>query len=303
LDFDELSRVVIGISKAGLGRRLCHFLVLCLLPQGCNRATTTPATQPAAPTVASLVPAATDLIIGMGARDRLLAVSTYDDDPATAQLPRVGNYETIDWERLRSLHPSILITEIAADRQSPGFKANAAEMNLTPLNVQIENLHDIFGALDQLGDTLKEPALAQAARAKMQARLDAVGRGVANKPPVRTLIVLSADSQGVAGAGTFLDDLLKIAGGVNVVPPELGHWPSIDREKLLSLAPQAIIELLPCASPQEREQAAAIWKQLPQIPAVPQGRIYPIYDRYALLPGWHVTDLAEQFGQCLHPKH
>jgi iron complex transport system substrate-binding protein len=249
-----------------------------------------------------MVPAATDLIVGMGARDRLVAVSSYDKNrPDVGQLPKAGDYETIDWELLASLHPSILITEIATDRQSPGFSAKCAELNITPVNVTIETLPDIFSALDTLGQALKQPQLAQAAAATMHHRLDAVRLAAINQPPIPTLLVIDRNAQAVAGPGTYLDDLLKIAGGTNAAASLQQHWPQIDREMLLSLKPQVIIELLPDASPQEQQQAAAVWKQYPQIPAVAAGRVYPIYNGYALLPGWHVTDLAEQFSKCLHP--
>jgi iron complex transport system substrate-binding protein len=272
-------------------------LILLAALISCDKHSPAPATQPTAPTIASLVPAATDLVIGMGARDRLLAVSTYDSDD---KLPKAGDYETINWELLRSLHPSVLVTEIAADRQSAGFKSNCSDLHIQPVNVTIETLDDIYKTLDQLGDVLKEPQLASAAHQKMRSHLDEIQKRYANDKPIRTLIVITPAGDGVVGTGTFLDDLLKIAGGVNVVTPEMGHWPTIDREKLLSLKPDVILQLLPLASPQERDQAAATWKQLPQIPAVAPGRVYPIYDEYAMVPGWYVTDLAEKFAAALH---
>ncbi len=273
-----------------------------LLVAACDKPAA-PMTNSTSPTVASMVPAATDLIVGMGAKDRLVAVSSVvDKDRAdVGNLPKAGDYETIDWEVLRSVHPSVLITEISPDRQSAGFKSNALEQKITPLNVKIETLDDIFGALDALGEALKEPALAANAADQMHARLDAVQHRVAGQKPVSTLIVIDSSGDAVVGPGTFLDDLLKIAGGTNAAISLQQHWPQIDREMLLSLKPDAIIELLPDASPQEREKAAATWQQLPQIPAVANGRVYPIYDGYALLPGWHVADLAEQFARCLHP--
>jgi iron complex transport system substrate-binding protein len=263
-----------------------------------------PATNPVSPTIASLVPAATDLIVGMGAKDRLVAISSVvDKDRAdVGNLPKAGDYETIDWELLRSLHPSILVTEISPDRQSPGFKANAAELNITPINVKIETLDDIFGALDFLGNAMKTPDLAAAAATKMHQRLDAVRDRSAGQKSISTLLVIDSNADAVVGPGTYLDDLLTIAGGENAAKSLQQHWPQIDREMLLSLKPDAIIELLPDASPQEREKADATWKQYPQIPAVAAGRVYPIYDSYALLPGWHVTDLAERFSKCLHPE-
>jgi iron complex transport system substrate-binding protein len=283
------------------GFRISAFFVLATLV-GCDKHRPVPATQPASPTIASLVPAATELIIGMGARDRLMAVSTFDSDPDIAQLPKAGDYETIDWELLGSLHPSVLVTEISPDRQGPGFNAKAADRRIKPINVHIENLDDIPLAIDQLGAVLQEPQLALSAHQVFEARLDAVRRLAANEKPVRALIVTSAQADSVAGVGTYLDDLLKIAGGVNVVAPESGHWPMIDREKLLSLKPDVVLQLLPGTSPQERVAASRLWSRLSAIPAVASGRVYPIYDEYALVPGWHVTDLAEQFFRCLHPQ-
>src|SRR5258705_13722080 len=65
----------------------------------------------AEPKVASLVPAATDLIVSMGAGDHLVGISNYDDSSRAElkHLPKIGDYQTIDWERLRALKPQILI--------------------------------------------------------------------------------------------------------------------------------------------------------------------------------------------------
>ena len=244
-----------------------------------------------------MVPAATDLLIGMGAKDHLVAVSNYDAIP---NLPKAGDYETVDWELLRSLRPAILISQIKPELQSAGFKTRASDLHIKSVNIQIENLSDIYAAIDSLGSALNDPALAATAKQQMRKRLDAVKASSVGRPPVRTLIVISGNAEFIAGPGGFLDDLLVIAGGVNAAPAGPNHWPKIDREMLLSLKPDVIIQLMPGAPKQEREQAAAIWKRLPQIPAVAAGRVYPIYDEYALQPGWHVTDLAEQFSQCLH---
>jgi iron complex transport system substrate-binding protein len=275
--------------------RISLFVILTL--GSCNKPQSSATTNPTSPTIASMVPAATDLIIGMGEKDRLLAVSNTDD---VDHLPKVGGYGAPDWELLRSLHPTILITEMSPARQDAGFKANAAELNITPINLKIEKLEDIFNALDVLGNAMKVPAAAATAKAKMQTRLDAVRQRVAGQKPVATLIVIGSNADMIAGPGTFLDDLLTIAGGRNASSSP--GWPQIDREMLLSLKPDVIMQLLPDAPQQERDQAAAIWKQYPQIPAVAAGRVYPIYDGYAELPGWHVTDLAEKFSQCLHPS-
>src|SRR4051794_26460524 len=51
--------------------------------------------------IASLVPAVTDLLLGMNQRDKLVAISNWDPrEPSLADLPRAGDYRTVDWEKL-----------------------------------------------------------------------------------------------------------------------------------------------------------------------------------------------------------
>jgi ABC-type Fe3+-hydroxamate transport system substrate-binding protein len=239
----------------------------------------------------------------MGAKDHLVAVSTYDNQrPDVGNLPRVGDYQNIDWEMLQSLHPSAIVIQIQIDRLPAGFSQRAADLHADPVNVTINRLADIDGAMTTLGNAMGTPDLASAATTQMRQRLNAVRSRAAGQPPVKALIVVGDGGDSLAGSDTYLDDLLHLAGGVNAAGGLKTSWPQVDREMLLSLKPDVIIQLMPSPSPQERQQAAAVWKQLPQIPAVAAGRVYVIDNWYALLPGWHVTDLAEQFAQCLHPS-
>ncbi len=273
---------------------------------GCDRrtATTRPSTpRPATPTIASTVPNVTDLLIGMGARDRLVAVSTYDRDrPDVGTLPIAGDYQTADWELLATVRPATLVTFITPDREPAGFRQRAAGLGITLLNVQVNRLADLDPALDRLGAALAEPDLAARAEREIDGRLDRVTRRVAGQPKASALIVLGADGTHLAGPGTYLDDLLQRAGGTNAAAAIGQSWPTIDRETLLSLRPDVILQLMPAAKPQELAQATATWAQLPQVPAVAAGRVFPITDAWAEQPGWHLPDLAERFARCLHPS-
>ncbi len=111
----------------------CLVTVMLGLVASCSKPANVADNNSAAPTVASLVPAATDLIVGMGARDRLVAVSSYDDKrPDVRQLPRAGNYETIDWELLRSLHPTVLITQTRPIASQPALRPMPLNSVLLP---------------------------------------------------------------------------------------------------------------------------------------------------------------------------
>ena len=279
-------------------RKPAAAILVVLSTLGCDRdAPPPPATRPAVRTIASTVPAVTDLIVGMGAADRLVAVSTYDRDrPDVGTLPKAGDYQTTDWEVLAEVRPSVLVTAITPSREPAGFGRHAADLGVEPINLQVDHLPELEPAIDALGVALAEPALAAAADRRIDAQLAAVRRQVAGLPRVPTLIVISPDATAVAGPGTYLDDLLQTAGGTNAAASLRRPWPTVDREMLVSFRPAVVLQLLPGASPQELARAAAVWASLPPV------RVCTITDPYALQPGWHLPELAGTFARCLHPS-
>ena len=254
------------------------------------------------PKVATVVPAATDLIISMGAGDHLVGISNYDDSarPELKTLPKIGDYQTIDWEKLRALKPNILITFQSPDRISPGVKERAARLNLKLVNIRTETLADIFTELKNLGQLLGEEEKATQAAKKLQKQLDDMRQRLRNLAPVKTLLLRDESVTATVGRDNFLNDILELAGGQNVI--EDSGWPTIDRERLTNLNPDAIIILLANVPPQVEKQAAANIQRMAHLTAVKNNRVKIINTWYAQQPGLHLGDLADQFAKCLHPE-
>jgi iron complex transport system substrate-binding protein len=274
-------------------------LVWSLVIDGCSP----PATPIAAksPRVASLVPGATDLIVGMGAADHLVAVSNWDTDrPEIAQLPRVGDYQTTDWEKLAGAKPQIMVVFFAPDRVLPGFRERADALGARLINVGVERLDDIFKTIDNLGQALNESDKASQLKQRIRDQLDGVTKRVDGKPKIRALLARDEEGYALIAGDTFADDLLTIAGGRNVAAGIGVRYPSVDRERVLELAPEVIIQLMPDASPQVIERARQSWAKL-DVPAVRNGRVYILTDWYVLQPGSHVGELAMKLSETLHP--
>src|SRR5262245_62017414 len=195
--------------------------------------------EPKGPKVATVVPAATDLIISMGAGEHLVGISNYDDSarPELKNLPKIGDYQTIDWEKLRALMPNILITFQSEGRIAPGVKERAAKLNLKLVNIRTETLADIYAELKNLGELLNEQERATAAAKKLEKQLDAMRQLLRNLGPVKTLLLRDESASGAVGRDNFLNDILELAGGQNVI--EQSGWPTIDRERLTALNPDA----------------------------------------------------------------
>jgi iron complex transport system substrate-binding protein len=267
----------------------------------------TPAAPPksSAVRIASITPAGTDLLVGIGAADKIVALSNYDDDrEGIAGKPRVGDYQNIDWEKLSESGANLLVLQYAADRLPPYIAQRCGEMGIRIINLKLDTIDEICRAMVQLGDAIGSHEAGISAASRLRAQLDAVKARVKDLTPVRTLIVTSDSSFSLAGPGEFLDEILAIAGGQNAAAP-LGHpYPDVDREMLMTLSPQVVIRLVPDGDrkPQVVLAGDQVWKSLTDLPAVKNRRVYVITDWYCEMPGFRIGDLAEKFADILHPK-
>jgi ABC-type Fe3+-hydroxamate transport system substrate-binding protein len=252
-----------------------------------------------AATVASLSPAATEILIGIGAGDRLVAVSNFDPKrPETKHLPRVGDYQTTDWEQLAALRPRVMITQFAVDRLPQGLVQKADALKIQLINVPITRLDDIYAAMRTLARAVEQPELGASAADQLKQRFAVLRKQTGNGRRVRALIVIDDAGRGVAGRENYLNDALEAAGGENVVAA--APYPSIDREILLHHDPEVIFQLLPDASPQVRAAAQELWKSMPNLRAVRSGRVHVFTDTWVLRPSHHIGELAERFAAALN---
>jgi len=275
---------------------------------GCQRTATPispgPATAPAPavhPTVVSLAPSATSIVEGLGFSDHLIAVSTYDHTRGIgAQLPSAGDDVTTDWELLGKLRPDKIILQRSPDRITPGFRQRAAALGITLVDSwPLDRLSDVYARITDIGAALGEPAVADAMNRSIRSRLDALAAKSANRPRVSVLLVASDSDVMVAGPGTYLDDMLQAAGGVNAAPPSRDLYFTVDPEALMTLKPDVILLLLPGASTAAVDSARKNFLRYSNMPAVVHDRVVGMTDPDLLIPGPRVADIAESFAAIL----
>jgi iron complex transport system substrate-binding protein len=194
-----------------------------------------------------------------------------------------------------------MIIQLHPDRTPAGLRDRAAGLGIQLVNIQIDDLDDVFDAIPKIAEAVNEPEKGTDALKKLRTQFDTVRQRVAAAPKVRALVVVDVGGRSVAGPGTFLHDILIAAGGENAAA-ELGNpWPTVDREKIAQMQPQVVIHLLPQAPPQTLAQAKQFWAAMPDLPAVRNRKVHYLTDLFVLLPGYHLGDLAEQFALILHP--
>ncbi|MGF1632807.1 MAG: ABC transporter substrate-binding protein [Phycisphaerae bacterium] len=271
-----------------------------LLTAGCDRASPSPVPAGAdADTpgvrVVSLSPTATDLLVAMGAGGSLVGVSNYDTDAAVADLPRVGDYQTIDWSAVLRLAPAVIFVHAAPDRLPPGLSAKAQQVGATVHALKVDRLADVYAAAEAVGRAAGVPEAGRDLARRLQAEIQAV-EADAPLEPVPTLLVTSPDGTHVIGRETAFDDLLQAAGGTNVLGESETGYLTIRPERILALDPVRVIVLLPGAGEQTLADARRFWND--RLPGF-GGRVTIITDEKALTVGSHVGPLARQFAGAL----
>ena len=107
-----------------------------------------------------------------------------------------------------------------------------------------------------------------------------------------------------AGKGTFLDQMLEVAGGVNVFGHLEMSYPQVSPEGIVAHRPDVIIELMPEVEMNAalKEQMLDQWRALGHCPAVVNSRVFFITDQHALIPSPRYIEIIEKVSRLLHPE-
>ncbi len=107
-----------------------------------------------------------------------------------------------------------------------------------------------------------------------------------------------------AGPGTFLAEMIEIAGGANVFADLDMRYPQVSLEAIMAKRPDVVIELVPEVemTPELRRSMRAQWDSLGSIPAVKSDRVYFLTDDNALIPSPRVVEVIDKMSRLLHPE-
>lgn len=190
--------------------------------------------------IVSLVPSATRTLVELGAAGRLVGRTRYDTaPPRVAALPSVGGGLRPSLEALVELRPDLVIRFAAeADLRTP---RRLDELGIAHFAVEPETIDDVRRMIRRLGVLVDRTGAADSLVARLDAGLRRVRAAVDTLPRIPAAYVLGGDPPRVAGPGTFIDELVGIAGGRNVFADAPAGYPQVSPEAFLARAPRVIV--------------------------------------------------------------
>jgi len=209
-------------------RGFCLFLLLmaaCSAPE--------PASQRTPHRIVTLAPNVTEMVIALGAAERIVGTDDYSADAMPAKkLPRVGGLQP-NLEKIVAVRPDLVIANAAG--LPPTLARSLASVHIPLLVVTNERLADIAKSMTSIANALGISSAG--AVAKLNASLARQRRTRSHAP--RLMLAVWTDPLYVAGRNTFADDLFTLCGATNVV--EVNGWPSYSLESFVAHPPDILL--------------------------------------------------------------
>jgi iron complex transport system substrate-binding protein len=257
--------------------------------------------------IVSTSPSSTEMLFALGLGDRVVGVSNFCRYPPQVRaLPKVGTILRPDLERVLSLRPDLVVI---TDR-NPEFAARLTAAQIPFVAVATTTLKDVSSAMLRIGDAAGIPGEARTAVAGMEERLERVRRLPQTVPRPRVLLIMGRTADALtgivaAGAGSYLNDLVGIAGGTNVVTDISSlPYPQLSLESILKLDPDVIVDTIDMgATEAERErrntEGQELWRRYRTISAVRNGRVRAAQTDALFVPGPRVVEAAEWLADVI----
>lgn len=244
--------------------------------------------------VVSLNPTTTELVFALGASSRLVGRSHWDTFPVEARtVPDLGDAIRPNVERLIAAHPDLVILYASPENRPAYDRLARAGIRTVALRIdhiaQFDRAARLLGRV--LGDSATGATVADSVAATL-ARVRAATRGV-NRP--RVVWPVAEAPPIVIGGGSYMSELLDIAGATNVYGDLAAPSPVVSIEDVIARDPDLMIrggDDLPSRA------WTTTWSA---VPAVRDGRVARVPTDLVARPSVQLGAAAIALARAIHP--
>jgi len=252
--------------------------------------------------IVSFGPSITEILFALGLEEKVVGVSSYSDYPEVAKSkPKIGDAFNPSLEKIVELEPDLVLTveqeQLNRELDALGIKFMVLDPKDTDgILEDIEWVGEITGTEKKAEELVKD----------MRDSMSQVVALAEDAPKVRVFFIVDATDLTLpwtAGAGSFIDALITMAGGENIAGGTSGGWVQFSLEQIVSSDPEVIIIQtmtggVPTISKEELEKHP-VWGEMA---AVKQGKTCFINGDLVSRPGPRIVQGLEEIAQIIHPE-
>ncbi len=257
--------------------------------------------------IISLVPSVTETLVAMGAAERLIARTRYDEHPELASLPVVSGVLEPSVEVLAAMSPDLIVMW-PSDGDGGAIGGKLDDVGIDWYGSAIQSVADFERHAHNLGRLTGLESEAESVIASVQADLLDAGGRWSGRSPVSIFYVVQMDPPRTVGPGTFLDSVFVAGGAANVFGNIEGHWPRVSFEDIVRRNPDyVVVPVAGYGTPRvpsdhrdpslRRLASSAAWSLLP---AVAEGRVVSVDASLFGRPGPRMGEAARYLACRIH---
>ena len=224
--------------------------------------------------IVSLAPGTTAMLYAAGAAHCLIGTIAHSTEPAeAAKLPVIGDAETLDFEQLLALRPTVVV--VAVDVVQRVRIDRIRSLGIPVYQVHVTRLDGMPASIRKLGDLAGTAPVAARAADALDQELAALRRQYAARKPVRVLYQIWDKPIYTIGGRHVINDALLLCGATNIFADLGTAAPAVTREAALARDPELILASGP---PESGNTWLDEWRRFPTVAAVRHGRLVAFTD-------------------------
>lgn len=260
--------------------------------------------------IVSASPSITEMLYSLGLGDRVVGVTEYCHfPPEVRDKAKIGSYLNPSMETIVALQPDLAVVL----EEHGALIDQLKRVNVPVLAVQHNDVAGIYASLQGIAVRTGVESAAAKRISEIKSGLAAVKAKAAGLPSRKTIFVIGRTPNTVrdlicVGRGSFLNELILIAGGRNVFANTVAFYPRVSREELLAGGAEVVMDMGDMSNTdgvteQHRLSVVGLWRDaFPDMPAVREGRAYAVADDRFVVPGPRIAEAAQLFLEMIHPE-
>ncbi|MGH7655053.1 MAG: ABC transporter substrate-binding protein [Gemmatimonadaceae bacterium] len=235
--------------------------------------------------IVSLNPVTTELLFALGAGGRVVGRTHWDLYPAAARaVPDLGNGMMPNVEAVLGAHPDLVV--LYAGESNRAAAAQLRHAGVATLSIRDDHISDFRRTVTLLARATGDSAAGSAIADSVERSLDAVRARPRPAKPVTVFWHVWDSPILTIGKGSYLDELVTIAGATNVFGDLPQPSPQVTLEEIVRRNPDYI--LVGAASARALRESP-LWRS---VPAVREGRLLIVDTLLVGRPGIKLGEAA-----------
>jgi iron complex transport system substrate-binding protein len=219
--------------------------------------------------IVSLAPGTTAMLFAAGAGHCLVGTIAHSTEPAeAARLPVIGDAETLDFEQLLALRPTVVVVAVDVVQRARIDRIKA--LGIPVYQVHVTRLAGMPESLRRLGELTGTREIANRKAGDLDAALEELGSRYRARTPIRVLYQIWDRPIYTIGGRHVITDALQLCGAINIFSDLGTAAPAITRESAVLRDPELILASAP---PGASDDWLAEWRRFPAMAAVRNGAL------------------------------